>query len=233
MIIYICWANIYADAVENAFEEFKIMDIAQKIGSVIPIAKDFIIAISAAIAAYVGIKGLNTWRRQLKGNAEYKLAKTLLIELYGLREAIATARSALQFSAKPQLEKEQQDRMSPEQIVFEAIRQSWDRRWARISERMIKVDTALLEAEAIWGETIVKKVATVRRQVNKFFWAITEDLESRNPEHPASTELPEERKKRQNILYSIREDNEFDKDFNNAIHEVESELKSHIGGRYR
>ena len=34
-----------------------------------------VIAISAAAAALYGIKGINTWRRELKGKSEYEIAK--------------------------------------------------------------------------------------------------------------------------------------------------------------
>ena len=58
----------------------------------LPIIKDAVLTGAAIIAGYVGLKGLGTWRRQLKGNTEYELAKSLLKAVYELREAIVSAR---------------------------------------------------------------------------------------------------------------------------------------------
>lgn len=60
------------------------------IKEIVSVAKDIILAFAAIVASYVGIKGLGTWRRQLKGNAEYELAKNILTAIYELREAIAS-----------------------------------------------------------------------------------------------------------------------------------------------
>jgi hypothetical protein len=58
----------------------------------LPIIKDAVLTGAAIVAGYVGLRGLGTWRRQLKGNTEYELAKSLLKAVYELREAIVSAR---------------------------------------------------------------------------------------------------------------------------------------------
>jgi hypothetical protein len=62
---------------------------------VVPLAKDIILIFAAIIAIYVGIYGLGTWRRQLKVNTEYQLAKNILVAVYELREAISNVRCPL------------------------------------------------------------------------------------------------------------------------------------------
>lgn len=53
------------------------------------VIKDFAII----IAAIISIIGLNTWKRQLKGNSEYNLAIKASISLYELREVIIQVRN--------------------------------------------------------------------------------------------------------------------------------------------
>ena len=47
-----------------------------------------VIAISAAAAALYGIKGINTWRRELKGKSEYEIAKSALKAAYRIRDGL-------------------------------------------------------------------------------------------------------------------------------------------------
>src|SRR5579862_5124539 len=49
--------------------------------------------IAYVVAAYVGIKGLNTWKSQLKGNQDYHLAKALMFNIYKYQEAMNNLRS--------------------------------------------------------------------------------------------------------------------------------------------
>jgi len=61
---------------------------------IVPFAKDLVLMAAAIVASYVGIKGLGSWRRQLRGNAEYQLAKNILAAIYELREAVSNASQA-------------------------------------------------------------------------------------------------------------------------------------------
>jgi hypothetical protein len=47
------------------------------------IAKDTVITLAAAVGAYVALRGLSTWNRQLKGGVEYDLTKAVR-QWYGL-----------------------------------------------------------------------------------------------------------------------------------------------------
>ena len=52
----------------------------------LPVVKDFVTIVSLIIASVVAILGLQTWRRQLKGTAEYDLARKVLMAVYKLRD---------------------------------------------------------------------------------------------------------------------------------------------------
>ena len=50
-------------------------------------------SIAYLVAACVAIKGLNAWKVQLKGNQDYKLAKSLMLNIYKYREAMKHLRA--------------------------------------------------------------------------------------------------------------------------------------------
>lgn len=50
--------------------------------------KDIALTLAAFSSIYVGLTGLETWKRQLKGDTEYQLLKNACIALYELRELI-------------------------------------------------------------------------------------------------------------------------------------------------
>jgi len=55
--------------------------------------KDIALTMAALSSIYVGFAGINAWKRQLRGNNEYLLAKSASIALYELRETIILVRS--------------------------------------------------------------------------------------------------------------------------------------------
>lgn len=53
----------------------------------VALAKDIVLMLAAVVGAYVALRGLSTWNRQLKGGAEYELTRRLLKCTYRLRDA--------------------------------------------------------------------------------------------------------------------------------------------------
>src|SRR3989304_91489 len=83
--------------------------------------KDIVTLISLAVAALVAIKGLQTWRRQLKGTADYDLAKRLLKAAYRLRDALQAVRNPFMSSGEVQYAiKEVQLEVKPSDEDFNA-----------------------------------------------------------------------------------------------------------------
>ncbi len=59
----------------------------------LPLIKDIVLICTVIVAAYVGLKGLSTWRSQVHGQTEYDLAKRILRATYKAREAIHGVRN--------------------------------------------------------------------------------------------------------------------------------------------
>jgi hypothetical protein len=141
---------------------------------VVPGGKDIILTVAAIIAAYVAIKGLGTWRRQLKGNTEYKLAKNILTAVYELREAISAVRHPfMRYSQEPDLPKEKLKELSAREKNWQALVQVYQKRWEPVPAAKAKLDANLLEAEAVWGRDSVGKITPLNGLIGELLWAIT------------------------------------------------------------
>jgi hypothetical protein len=56
-------------------------------------SKEQIVSISALIGVYIAFSGLRTWRKELKGKAEYQKAKDVLKAVYRVKDAFMVVRS--------------------------------------------------------------------------------------------------------------------------------------------
>lgn len=121
------------------------------------VMKEFILVIVAIIGLIVAISGLKTWRKQLKGNTEYDLARRLLKAIYEFRESIRTVRDPL-ISAN-----EVKESYRNAGIIFLGDNPISDdrrdiyvyqKRWQGVSEKNNNLAVELLEAEVLWGKDI-------------------------------------------------------------------------------
>jgi hypothetical protein len=62
---------------------------------IIPAIKDIILIFAAIITAMVAIKGLRSWSRELRGKADFELARNLIRSTYKLRDELSYCRSPL------------------------------------------------------------------------------------------------------------------------------------------
>lgn len=202
----------------------------------LPIVKDIILSGAAMIAGYVGLKGLGTWRRQLKGNTEYELAKQLLKSVYELREAISTVRRPfMQYSQEPDLPEEKLKALSQKEKQWHSMAQAYQKRWEPVSKAKSGLDTVLLEAEVVWGQSITEKISPLYGLVGELLWAIEDHLETMNPsvhyEYPGADEV----KKVREIMYargSVEKDL-YKKHLEEVIGAIQEELKPHIEQYHR
>lgn len=205
-----------------------------EMAEIISIAKDVILAAAAIVASYVGFRGLGTWQRQLRGNTEYQLAKTLLVSVYELREAIAGVRNPfMQYSREPDLPEEKLKDLSQREREWHALAQAYQRRWEPVPAAKAKLDANLLEAEVIWGSAIRTKIQPINRLVGELLFALQDHLEARNPNIPYESPERELIKKRREILYGVGADDAFKKQLDEAIGSVESEMRPHIVKHHR
>lgn len=198
---------------------------------VVPLVKDFVLTVAAIVAGYVGIKGLGTWRRQLRGNTEYQLAKTLLTAIYELREAVSNVRHPfMHYSREPELAQEKLKELSEREREWHSLAQAYQKRWAPVAAAKAKIEANILEAEVVWGRDILTKAEPLNKLIGELFWALQEHLEVMHPNYRNEKPEPEEKRKRREIMYEFgdADKDEYKKQLQKLIADIECELKPHI-----
>jgi hypothetical protein len=204
------------------------------VAETITVVKDVILSIAAIVAGYVGIRGLSTWRRQLRGNTEYQLAKSVLTSVYELREAMTSVRNPfMQYSREPDLPAEKLKDLSQREREWHALAQAYQRRWEPVPTAKAKLDANLLEAEVIWGPAIRTKVHPLNHLMGELLFALQDHLEAQNPNIHYESPGRELVKKRRETLYSIGEADTFKEQLDEIIRNIESELRPRIVQHHR
>ena len=105
-------------------------------------------AIGVGLAAWVGFSGLATWRRQNKGTSDHDLSRRLLMDLYRLRDGIGHVRNPVMFGSEGGAE-EQGQNLNFQQINYRATVRAYQKRFAMVDEVRARLDTSLVESEAV------------------------------------------------------------------------------------
>lgn len=202
----------------------------------LPIIKDTVLTGAAVIAGYVGLKGLGTWRRQLKGNTEYELAKSLLKAVYELREAIAGARFPFMIYLRdPDMPEEKLRELSDQEKRWHTMAQAFQKRWEPVPKAKAKLDALVLESEVVWGQCIVDKVRPLAGLLGDLLGTIEEHLDAQNPNLPQEKPEPGELKKRRDVMYARGDasKDEYLQKLLAVIKGIEDELRTHISEYHR
>lgn len=197
------------------------------------LTKDIVLTIAAIIGAYVALRGLNTWNRQLKGGVEYDLTRRLLKATYRLREAIKGVRHPVMWGNEQPLPPEDEAQgMNRDQKRYYGLSMAYQKRWDKVSEVRNELQTDLLEAEVLWGGIIYEKFEPLFRLQQELFADVHSYLVACNPSETAESRhaMGEIRRKRREVLYDYLgvEPDMFASDVANAIKGIESFLKPHL-----
>ena len=111
--------------------------------------KDIITGCAAAIAAYIAIKGYNTWKEQLRGRSEHELARRVLVAVYRVRDAL----QPILFIA----EIEDEGAMALTPLDYSDLKKSLEDKFEKLHEMETQLSVELLEAEAMWGDELAYK----------------------------------------------------------------------------
>ena len=203
------------------------------IAEYVTVAKDIALTIAGCIGAYVAVKGLNTWNRQLKGGVEYELTRRLLRQIYRLREAIKGVRNPVMWpNEMPSPAPEEAKNMSREQIRFYGMSNAYQKRWDKVTEVRADLQTELLEAEALWGPAIHERFEQMFKLQHELWVAVHFYVTACNPDsHEGMREtMNKAMQKNRDILYEISGETEdaFSNDIAMAVSSIESFLKPYL-----
>lgn len=80
------------------------------------------------VAAYVGIKGLSAWKAQLKGNQDYTLAKSLMLNIYKYQEAMNHLRGPAVWASEYPDFSDEELKMSQQKKRFKEMSYAYQKR---------------------------------------------------------------------------------------------------------
>ena len=196
--------------------------------------KDFVMTVAASVGSVVAILGLNTWRKQLTGQAGYDLSRRILISLLEYRNAIMGVRnpamwnmSVLEVDERELEGKDADERMRIYQ--YRGQSKEYEKRWQVVSEKRKNLDADLLEAEAIWGEELMGYFIPIFRLEAELMICVRHHLMLLDPSKSEGVKRAIQKKSEteRDILYGDWSgvDDEYTNDLNRAIRNIESYLK--------
>ena len=203
------------------------------IEQLIPVGKDVLLAVFSIVGAYVALRGLNTWDRQLKGSAEYHLARRILKVSYRLRDAIKRVRHPAIWNAEMLAPtKEESENVTDEEVRYFGTRRAYEARWQRVADIRTDLQTELLEAEVLWGTELGQHFEALFKLEHELLVAIRGYLDRSNPRESEvmKAAIYKRQQNARDIMYDSLEDqgDEFTRDVARVIAPIEEYLKPHL-----
>ena len=195
--------------------------------------KDIITIMSLILAGFVAIKGLQTWRQQLKGTANYELAKRLLKATYRLRDAIQSVRSPLMMAGEiSHAMKESQLDIVPssEEFYTASTAAVYQMRWKPVVEAYQALELEAIEAEAIWGSEARATTTAMRKSINGLSTALDLYIRDMQPRGPRMLDNAS-RDTFQRIVFSMAstpEEDSYLSELTSAVNAIEDLARPHL-----
>jgi hypothetical protein len=193
-----------------------------------PIIENAATAVAVLGGAGIALAGLNTWKKQLRGQTDYDLARRLMKAVYKVRNEIQEVRSPWIMGSETEkavktmgLEGFDKDN---EQKQMGAV---YELRYQRVAACWVELETAVLEAEATWGSEwtgVIKDLEACVRELRSAFRLFVLEYE-----RPGSS--PEKQKEISDIINSRRDKSKdkFAQEIDAAVRKFEDVARPHLG----
>lgn len=196
----------------------------------VTLIKDLILSGAAITGAVVAIKGLSTWKRQLKGQSEYELSRRILVTLFKYRDTIAGVRHPAMWAYEMPFPPEDESKnMSRDYIRFYGTSKAYQARWDKVQAERTSLYADLLESEAIWGDELKKLFKTLFNLEHELFTSVRHYVELINPDtdEASKEDIRSIDKKLRAIMYDdlSEEGDDYRKDFQRGVEAIEKYLK--------
>ena len=187
----------------------------------IPIVQGVVTILALLIGSFVGVVGLNTWKKELSAKNNFELYRHIMIAVYKVREAIQEAHMGDYWGefVNIGIELEQEDK---------ELRQL-AKRVASAQGEVNNLNIELLEVEAVWGKDVKDKINNITEYLNKIMNAESElkcfhkHIQNEDRDDVIISEQQEMGDCR-SILYRSRS-SKFSEKLNNEVVEIEDMLR--------
>jgi hypothetical protein len=191
---------------------------------------------------YAACKGVATWREQLRGKADYELARRLLRTAYTLRNAIREARFPaikaveMETALRELGESAEKGHADPERFS-KARAEVWNLRGRKVANAAGDMSVEAFEAEVLWGDVAQKAAAPLRACVTKLNANLQLEFWRRHDRDIVLGLSTEQQREFQQVVPSRfleLEEDPFWREVLEATAEVEALVRPHLGsGRTR
>lgn len=192
-------------------------------------------ALTAITAAALAFVGLRTWRLQLKGTAEYTLAKEVLKSVYRVREAFKHVRNPAIFSYEYPESMRQPSGHLKDECRAEGTAHVYEERFKVLNEAFRTLEDRTLDAQVEWGSDYAKIIVPLRKCRAELLVALQNHVEVMKPGHERRRTTVDERREARSVMYYLGEDqaelDSFTPEINSAITQFEQRLRPIVGER--
>lgn len=199
----------------------------------VTLIKDIITGVSALIVAIVAVKGLQTWKKQLKWKTEYELAKRLMGATYKVRQALALVRCPVKYVGEvSQAMKEaniEGELIDNQARRFRNEAADYENRMQKVKEAFDDLESVLLEAEAIWGQDVRENIKPLQQCITTLAVNIYKHFEIK--EGLSDDYNAEEKKNIDSIIFDWfgnPNNNSFSNEINAALGKITNFLNPHL-----
>lgn len=186
-------------------------------------------AVGVVLAGIYGYLGLATWRRQNKGTADHDLSRRLLMDLYRLRDCISQVRNPVMLGNEGATGEEEPENLDFSQRIYRNTARAYQSRFAPIAEVRARLNTSLLESEAVWDKGLKSRFEPIFKLQHELWTFISFHLVAINPD-----ELEGRRRsyrkildERRDVMYEspLEGDDEFKAELDAALSHIEDYLR--------
>jgi len=194
------------------------------------VVKDLVLIGTGITGAVVAVRGLKTWQRQLHGQADYTLARDILINLFKYRDALNEVRNPAMFSNEMPLPPEDKKKgMSDKKIRHYGLVEAYRTRLKKVSIQRAAMYTSTIESQALWGGDLTKLINALYKHENLLTINIRYNLILNDPDlEDRAKEFAHKNFKMEVIYDDYSDDDEFRKEFSLSLEPVEFYLKSKL-----
>jgi hypothetical protein len=149
------------------------------LGEYITAGRDILVGLSAVSAAIFAYLGLSTWRKELKGKAEYQLAKEVLKSVYKVREAFKHVRNPAIYRYEYPDEMTDHHGHLTQEHRYDGTVHVYQERWKQMDKAFGELEEHHLEAQVEWGPEFQDVIKDLRSCRVELLIAIQQKLERR------------------------------------------------------
>jgi hypothetical protein len=194
---------------------------------IVSITKDIILIFAAIATAHVAINGLQNWSRELRGKADFEVARNLIRSVYKLRDELRYCRS-------PWIT------MDEFPLGYDSSNKSYDNeakaysfvyanRWKTVASALQDFESQSLESEALWGSEFKPKTDELRQCARNLQVALDADVSNKFNGGEDFRCDPEFARTIKSEIWATHNDrNELTLKISNAISEIEKHVRPHF-----